>query len=711
MSSAEPTAPSFVSALVTQRRQVAIGLAVAGAILAGLAIWWGIWGFARSADRAPPKADGKLIQEEPEKPADTAEEGKKKHSPDYQIASVWAGGLALLTLLSAAWVYTQPADPAAPEASSRTEVLAFGGTAGLLTALFGAVLGYRWHQSLVQWVGSNDPREAQWVLLAAAVFLGGLLIMFVSLQLARTEQRTNATLRRVLYGFNTVFVGLLLLLVLIAVNVVAFIKIPNTLVTNESAFTELSEESKRFLRSLDRPVNVYLILHEAQAVPLGRGLSYDTMFADVRGLLSQSEEESRYFHAHYLSPAFDKEKIAALMQRLQVKETDRDQLGLLLAVGENEEATSFIRAADLVDIDRRGALVFQGEAKLMTELMYLTDARGKEKIYITQGHGELEVDGSSGPDKSIANLVQYLRDRKLTVEPLTFDKPDAKVPDDAAVVVVPGPRRMIAADDPMIGALRNYLHRPDRPGRLFACLPAFRNPQTGTVSATGLEPLMAEFGVEVEGSKRLVSQSRFTGYPPEYVVLAPFARLDPDLARVVGELALVVRDTRPVRPGGAPPTGGLRAMPLMGTAVPTWQEPDYQRALDAHFADFRDNPQLQQQKNLTQRAIPAACAVVEPGGTPDKPANKPRIVVFGTDSFLPDQATVPAAPDEPRQLLFSDTIDWLRERNASIGIQPRKVGVFVLDKPIDWTSQAVLLAMVGVGITALGVGVWLSRRR
>src|SRR5262245_5691487 len=298
MSSAEPSSPSFMSTLVTQRRQVAVGLAVAGAVLAGLAIWWGIWGFARGADRAPAKADGKLIQEEPEKPADAAEDAKKKHSPDYQIASIWVGGLALLALLSAAWLYTQPADPAAPEATPLTEVLAFGGTAGLLTALFGAVLGYRWHQSLVQWVASDDSREAQWVLLAAAVFLAGLLIMFVSLQLARTEQRTNATLRRVLYGFNTVFVGLLLLLVLIAVNVFAFIKVPSTLVTNESAFTELSEESKRFLRSLDRPVNVYLILHEAQAVPLGRGLSYDTMFADVRGLLTQSEEESRQFHAH-----------------------------------------------------------------------------------------------------------------------------------------------------------------------------------------------------------------------------------------------------------------------------------------------------------------------------------------------------------------------------------------------------------------------------
>src|SRR4051812_11096006 len=117
MSSAEPTTPSLLPTLVAQRRQVAVGLAVAGVVLAALAIWWGIWGFARGADRAPSRADGKLIQDEPEKPADTAEDGKKKHSPDYQIASVWAGGLALLALLSGGWVYTQPADPAAPEAA------------------------------------------------------------------------------------------------------------------------------------------------------------------------------------------------------------------------------------------------------------------------------------------------------------------------------------------------------------------------------------------------------------------------------------------------------------------------------------------------------------------------------------------------------------------------------------------------------------------
>jgi hypothetical protein len=37
--------------------------------------------------------------------------------------------------------------------------------------------------------------------------------------------------------------------------------------------------------------------------------------------------------------------------------------------------------------------------------------------------------------------------------------------------------------------------------------------------------------------------------------------------------------------------------------------------------------------------------------------------------------------------------------------------MFALEKPIDWPTQVVLLVMVTIGITALGAGVWLSRRR
>src|SRR4051794_16508280 len=111
MSSAETTAPSFLQPLVSQRRQVAIGLAVAGVVFAALAIWWGVWGFARSGDRAA-KVEGKVVLEEQTKTEAPAEEAKPTHSPDYQVACIWAVGLAIMSLLFAGWVYTQPADPA-----------------------------------------------------------------------------------------------------------------------------------------------------------------------------------------------------------------------------------------------------------------------------------------------------------------------------------------------------------------------------------------------------------------------------------------------------------------------------------------------------------------------------------------------------------------------------------------------------------------------
>ena len=56
-------------------------------------------------------------------------------------------------------------------------------------------------------------------------------------------------------------------------------------------------------------------------------------------------------------------------------------------------------------------------------------------------------------------------------------------------------------------------------------------------------------------------------------------------------------------------------------------------------------------------------------------------------------------------------IDWLREREASIGIKPRAVNLYKLPKEIELSSKVMLLAMITFGIGALGIGVWYSRRR
>lgn len=720
MSTQETTRSSFFTTLVTNRQQVAIGLGVVGVVLAGIAIWWGTWGFARSSEKADskPTTPGEITPKELEKPAEKEKgDAKATHSPDYQIGCIWAGGVALLSLLSALWVFTQPIDAAAPEAAARKELLTFGGTAGFLTVMAGAFLGYRWHQSLVMWVGSGDTREAKWVFYAAAIFLAGLLIMFASLQLARTEQRTNAALRRVLYGFNSVFVGLLVLLVLIVINVIVFVKVPTTLVTTESAFTELNEESKKFLRSIDQPVKVYLILPESYTVPLAGEFAYTSLYTDCRGFLSQCEEQNRNFKAEYLSPSFDNVRIANLMAKLNMREGERDELGMLVTVGEDEAAYVFIPAKELLEVSRRQnglMFTFQGENRLMTELNYLLDARSKEKVYFTKGHGELAIEPGQEPARSASEIVRYLRDRKMTVESLDLGEPDAKIPDDAAVIVVAGPRQTFPEDK--VNLLRAFVRRADRPGKLLLFLPAFRGVD-GKVAPSGLEGLARELGVDVDASHRIVSrpqQVQITGrlyMPQDCVLVASFPRIEGSLAKTFAKSQLIFQDAREVRPIESAPGSPRRVIPILGTGLVTWREDNYRENLLAAWAKFADDKNLRQEKQLREHAFMMAVAVLETSREGEKTIEKPRAMVFGSESILIDQPPVPNGVEEVRQQIVSDSLDWLRERQSSMGVSPKKLPVFLLEKKVEWSSQFVLLLMIGMGIAVVGGGVWLSRRR
>jgi hypothetical protein len=236
------------------------------------------------------------------------------------------------------------------------------------------------------------------------------------------------------------------------------------------------------------------------------------------------------------------------------------------------------------------------------------------------------------------------------------------------------------------------------------------------VSATGLEPLLAEMGVTLESDRRLATfpgevpvQARL---PLDLLLIQPAPLQDLDLARIVRRNRLLVQNVRSVTPAQSA-MGPAHATPIFVTAVVTWQESDYSKPLEAWMADFRNDRTgaLLREKRFTDETVPVAVAVTDNSGAGDKQVRKSRAIVFGTDSLIDDRPAVPAGPEQYRQFIMSDGIDWLREREGSFGISPQKVSEFALEKRIDWTSQAVLMALVTVGITVLGVGVWLSRRR
>jgi ABC-type uncharacterized transport system len=708
----------------SSRQKTGLVLILLGAGFLALAIWWVMWGLqGRSAmASAEKKLDPKLEKlEELGAPKDKEDDGKAKpHSTDYLPAGVWAGMLGVLAIGGAFWLFTQPGPSAGPSIAT-VEKVTLGAVAGLLTTLLGIAFGYSWHDSLAKWISGGEKAEAKWILYAVATFVVGLVVMFVTLQSGRGEQRNNALLRRVMYGFNSVFVGILLLIVLAAANVVSFMKLPTTLVTNASAFDELTVPTKEYLKGLNQPVKIYLLLPEKQEIAIG-GITYDNLYADCRGLLTQCRDVTKQIEIEYLSPAFERAKIAALMERLKINDNDRDKLGMVVSIDDSPTRTAFINAETLIDIDQRQrAIVFQGENKLITELQVLTESRTNDVIYFTQDHGELAIEPGGEPNRSISALVQFLRDKRLTVKALDLKKEGGKIPDDAGLVVVAGPQRVIDPQSPTAKALANYFSPAEpekKPGKLLIYAPSFPAPGSNAIDPTGLEPLLQPLGISLPQRRLLLGGVRLqigrATLPPDAIPSDPNPRAAIALAKSLTRSGILLTDCRPVMTGGPQMPGSkIQTTPLYLTPrqLPTFQEGDYKADPDLVWNQIREDETLFRKKFVNLGGIPIAVAVHETKTVGDKQVEQPRAVVFGSDSLVADRSRVPAAPDEYRQIFFGDCIDWLREREGNLGIPPKKLSTYNLDKPVDGQSQLLLLGMVTIGIVALGLGVWVSRRR
>src|SRR5262245_35913970 len=104
--------------------------------------------------------------------------------------------------------------------AARVTVLALGGSIGFSVALASGILAYVWWDDLMGWLGESGPGKNAWHgAVAFGALVGGLLLMFASLQLARTEERSNPSLRRLLYGYNAVLAGLLVVAILVVMNI------------------------------------------------------------------------------------------------------------------------------------------------------------------------------------------------------------------------------------------------------------------------------------------------------------------------------------------------------------------------------------------------------------------------------------------------------------------------------------------------------------
>src|SRR4029077_19615483 len=99
------------------------------------------------------------------------------------------------------------------------------------------------------------------------------------LQIGRSEERSNAILRRLLYGYNALLGAFLLLAILAVVNVLGYVKLSAPIDFTASSLYTLSSRSKNVLQGLDQPTKIYVIL-----------VSGTTQQLDIETLLANSRQ-------------------------------------------------------------------------------------------------------------------------------------------------------------------------------------------------------------------------------------------------------------------------------------------------------------------------------------------------------------------------------------------------------------------------------------
>ncbi|MCI0464891.1 MAG: GldG family protein [Gemmataceae bacterium] len=681
------------------------------------------------------------------------------------VGTVIFGMIAL-----AAWVWyngVAPSSGRTPAQNARLLVLIVGGGLGLIIAL---TMIWRVARDWDTIFPGNTPMAQSeniyllWLYLY--IELLGLVILFGSLLLARADIRESAFMRRLLYGYNAVLTGVLLLVTLVILNVVVYVTYPLTFEWSKArGLHSLSSSSKNLLQSLRDPVRVYVLMSP------GEGFVY----AETQSLLDNVTAYTRQVQVEYVSPDRDPKRYTQLARQYEQVRQEATQLrdgrfiegadepgrGVLLVYNPDAAKSrhAFISSTELRSRpDPHGGeppgQAYRGEDAIMTQLRILKEQEeGKPKIYFTQGSDELNIKDSTVHatrellrrgllDRPGAGLlVDRLKKDNYDVRGLLWTAPPGKkeaesevmvyakksekdkqpeVPDDAKVVIIAHPGEPLPKE--ALEALERYL---DRGGKMVVLtnLPvSVSRKGEFFVPETGLEALLKKYNVELGRGYLVRYPENFREYDPTELLAVPPANTRNKVALsfsgkhfpVGGILLGGSGPARSVKPVATPGMHQVDPILQVQESVngPFWSEPDLNtvltpdgRPVPGRLVNYLQN--LNRQGLLDSRKspepLPVAVAVSDRDG-------RPRMVVFGDARFA---SNLSIRSRTPYYDFLVSSVEWLAERPGNIGIRP-KVTTFYELPTKEMNRQRLIwlpLGLTMLTLIGLGLGIWVVRRR
>jgi hypothetical protein len=631
---------------------------------------------------------------------------------------LWSFAMSVVGMIAGVFCLNLPPRTGPAVARFRLLLLQTGAVAGLVTTILGYALYYANRADLL---GGLEKWRAnpQSIVLPTVAVLGGLVVMFLSLQLARGLERSNPTMRRLMYGFNAVLSALLLIYVLAIPNVLAYAEpfsgrfFGHTFDWTRGGFHSLSEPTIKYLASLTEPLKVTILLPSD---------SEDAIY--TRSMLEAAKSATtKIVEWELIDPQLPSNRKQIL--KLQAEFGVTDPVGVLIVNADDPKKNVFIPRRDLSKQSMPNPMrpepvedyTYIGESAFLNAIASL--AEGKVTVYFTQGSGEMSLDPSTDRRESVNSLSVLrgrLQDRKnFEVKPLKLDPTIKSIPEDADAVVIVRPTRRIPQQ--AVDVLRSYLK--ERDGKLMALLEPVTQTQGGSKALvqTGLEGLMTEYGVDL-GSNRLINIGLKN--PSTVLVLAnPEAKNS--IATTFSKNETVFQgfeNVRTVSPATDKQGRQVDSLLLAPLGFGLVKVDNFNVEPDALANELRRSRE-KFSKAAAREAQSVAVTVTEgqqAPGMPHDPAHsglfqsKPRMMVFGVSSWVAD-----AALGVEEYSLFSSSLSWLRGR-AQIGkltapekkTQRYELGV---PEPNLYRLYILPLGLMFLIVVGVGTGVWVVRRR
>ena len=466
--------------------------------------------------------------------------------------------------------------------------------------------------------------------------------------------------RQARYGTLAATSVLVVLGILVAINYIGARQNKRWDLTAAKQFS-LSDQTRNVLSKLDAPLQILVFAEEPD-------------FPRYRDKIKEYEYISKNVSTEYIDPA--KKPTIAKQNQIQ-------QFGTIVFnfKGRSERVTS------------------DSEQDLTNGVIKVVSGQ-QRKVYFTQGHGE--KDTTSAEPTGYNAIAAALGRENYTVDRLAIAQ-QGSVPDDAAMVIVAGPR--IDFFPPEIDALKKYL---DKAGKLLLEIDPPDKPDSPPM--TNLIALAHDWGVDL-GNNVVVDVSgmgRMIGTDASVPVVATYPS-HAITARFNFLTAFpMARETAVVAAG----VNGHIAQPFIETSARSWAETDIKSLLTTGQVALDEAKGDKKGPIILGAAVSAAVAAPAPA-TPPKPgddAPKPesRVVVIGDSDF----AANGGLGIQGNRDLFMNTLGWLSQQENLISIRPKEADdrrITLTAVQQQWITIASLLLIPGL-VFGSGIYTWWRRR-